>query len=323
MKKEGYVQGDSAVATEEELALINKLSRRKLEAEEVYVFSLTLCDNEIDRDGERFTIGALQEMAPMFVGKTGIFDHSMKGRDQLARIFECHVEQTPGVATSLGEPYHRLKARAYLPRTARNEDVILEIDAGIKKEVSVGCAMGSSRCSVCGAELREGSCPHVRGRAYQKDGREMVCCVELSQPKDAYEWSFVAVPAQPRAGVCKSYQPGAAPECADTVKKLQSGGRITLSEGEGRRLFTYIGELERTAKAYLEDLGNEVMSLMTLVQPELGRETAESIVGKLSEGERKSLRKAYRKQLDRQLPPLPQLDGGPSPREDENQDFVI
>ena len=62
---------------------------------------------------------------------------------------------------------------------------------------------------------------------------------------------------------------------------------------------------------------------MALVQPELGRETAESIVGKLSEGERKSLRQAYRKQLDRQLPPLPQLDGGPSPREDENQDFVI
>ena len=47
-----------SVPTEEELSLINKLSRRKLKPEEVFVFSVVLCDNEVDRDNERFSIEA-------------------------------------------------------------------------------------------------------------------------------------------------------------------------------------------------------------------------------------------------------------------------
>ena len=38
----------------EELEQINRLARRELTAEEVYAFSVRLCDNEVDRDGERF-----------------------------------------------------------------------------------------------------------------------------------------------------------------------------------------------------------------------------------------------------------------------------
>lgn len=331
MQKEGYLQGDSATASQEELALINKLSRRKLAAQEVYVFTLTLCDNEVDRDYERFTIQALEEMAPMFVGKTGIFDHSMKGRDQIARIFECHVERVEGVKTSTGEDYHRLRARAYLPRTARNEDIIMEIDAGIKKEVSVGCSMGKSRCSVCGADLRAGACSHVRGHEYTKEGRRVLCFAELSQPTDAYEWSFVAVPAQPRAGVSKSYRPGASPlggdafdeQCESTLKKLRSGGSVALGEGEGRRLWRYVERLEKLSKAYLDELGDEIVRLMAVVHPDLARGTVEQMVGKLDVGERLSLCKAYRKQLDRQLPPIPQLAGASAPEDGSNQGFVI
>lgn len=331
MQKEGYMQGDSAVASEEEMALINKLSRRKLTKEEVYVFSLTLCDNEIDRDFERFTVEALQEMAPMFVGKTGIFDHSMKGRDQIARIFECHVERMQGRTTSTGEEYHRLRARAYLPQTARNEDIIFEIDAGIKKEVSVGCSMGECRCSVCGADLHAGACAHIKGREYSKGGRRIRCYAELSQPRDAYEWSFVAVPAQPSAGVSKSYRPESGPHdgetwdglCDGTVKKLQGGGPITLDKGEGQRLWRYITRLERLSKAYMDELEGEALRLMAIVHPELSKETALQMVGKLSEGERKSLCNAYRKQLDRQLPPVPQLAGASTPEEQNNQGFVI
>ncbi len=332
MKQEESRTGDGASASPEELALINKLSRRALTAQEVYVFSLTLCDNEVDRDFERFTVEALREMAPMFVGKTGIFDHSMKGRDQIARIFECHVERMEGAITSTGEAYHRLRAKAYLPRTARNEDIILEIDAGIKKEVSVGCSMGERRCSVCGADLRAGSCSHVRGRRYSKDGRQVVCFAELSRPSDAYEWSFVAVPAQPRAGICKSYRSGepglffedGEPEgYGDTIKRLQGGGSVTLQQGEGQQLLEYIGRLEGLSKRYLDELGEDLLRLMAVVHPELGRPAAQRIVGKLDEGERKSLRKAYQKQLDRQAPPIPQLDGGPVPGTESNQGFVI
>lgn len=325
MRKAGKVQGDSSVATPEEMELINKLSRRILTADEVYVFSLTLCDNEIDRDFERFTVEALKEMAPLFVGKTGIFDHSMKGRDQIARIFECHVERMEGATTSLGEEYHRLRAKAYLPRTARNQDIIMEIDAGIKKEVSVGCSMASSRCSVCGADLRVSRCSHVKGRPYQKDGREVLCHAELSQPSDAYEWSFVAVPAQPRAGVSKSYKGGSVGtpfEENGVVKRLQGGGSLTLSQPERSQLLEYIEELEGLKKRYLDDLGEDVLRLMAVVHPELGRSMA-ALVGKLNEGERKSLRKAYQKQLDHQQPPCPQLEPSSASREEHHQGFLI
>ena len=80
--------------------------------------------------------------------------------------------------------------------------MIADIEAGIKKEVSVGCAMGRSVCSVCGSEY--GTCGHVKGETYEGQ----VCCAILQEPVDAYEFSFVAVPAQREAGVLKGLGSG-------------------------------------------------------------------------------------------------------------------
>ena len=49
--------GQPLAVEERDLALINRWSRKALTAEEVYAFAVRLCDNEIDRDGERFTRG--------------------------------------------------------------------------------------------------------------------------------------------------------------------------------------------------------------------------------------------------------------------------
>ena len=69
-------QGGRKTAVEaEDLALINALARRELTEEEVYAFSVRLCDNEVDRDLERFSPKTLEELAGLFVGKSGIFDH--------------------------------------------------------------------------------------------------------------------------------------------------------------------------------------------------------------------------------------------------------
>ena len=89
--KEGYLDKVASEITDEELELINKQSRRQLKRDEVFVFSIILCDNEIDRDFERFTTESLHKLAELYIGKSGIFDHSMKGKDQMARIFACEV----------------------------------------------------------------------------------------------------------------------------------------------------------------------------------------------------------------------------------------
>ena len=52
----------------QDMELINRLSRKKLTPEEVYTFSVKLCDNEVDRDGERFDREALTKLAELFVG---------------------------------------------------------------------------------------------------------------------------------------------------------------------------------------------------------------------------------------------------------------
>ena len=70
---------------------INRFTRRKLTGDEVYVFSVILCDNDIDRDCERFSDKALEALKDSFVGKTGIFDHNAAAVNQNARIFDTEL----------------------------------------------------------------------------------------------------------------------------------------------------------------------------------------------------------------------------------------
>ena len=66
-------QEPQAVLQPGHLEDINRLSRTPLTEAEVYAFSVRLCDNEVDRDGERFAPRTLEQLAPLFVGKSGIF----------------------------------------------------------------------------------------------------------------------------------------------------------------------------------------------------------------------------------------------------------
>lgn len=209
-------------ATAEDLALINGLAKAGLGAEQVYVFAVRLCDNEVDRDFERFDNEALERLGELLVGKSGIFDHQWSARGQTARIYKTEVVREPGTVTEAGDEYRWLKGWAYLLRTEKNDDLIAEIEGGIKKEVSVGCSVGRSVCSVCGAE--NGSCEHVPGQVY--DGG--LCFRELKDVTDAYEWSFVAVPAQRRAGILKRF--GQERDGERSLRKEAELGRKYLKE---------------------------------------------------------------------------------------------
>ena len=186
---------------DEIMAKINTYSRKELAADEVYAFPVILCDNDVDRDNERFSVESLEALAQMFIGKTGIFDHNPKGENQTARIFDAEVKTDISKKTVTGEDYTYLLAKAYMIKTQKTNDLISEIEAGIKKEVSISCKVDSEICSVCGADKRVKPCAHIKGRTYGKK----VCHTVLEHPSDAYEWSFVAIPAQPNAGVSKEF----------------------------------------------------------------------------------------------------------------------
>lgn len=192
---------DKLAPEEKELELINKFTIEPLNVEQVFTFKVAICDNEIDRDFEVFPTETLNKMAELFVGKTIIKDHTNSANNQVARIYKTEVVQEQNKISKNGEVYSRLVAHCYMVKTDSNKDLITEIQAGIKKEVSVGCLMKKAVCSICGTDNRETYCKHFNGREY--DGKQ--CYFKFFEPLDAYEVSFVAVPAQPNAGVTKSY----------------------------------------------------------------------------------------------------------------------
>ena len=294
IKETGVWEGGSV--SEQDLAAINRLARKELKAEEVYTFAVKLCDNEVDRDGERFSPEALEELAARFVGKSGIFDHQWSAKGQTARIYRTELAGEESVITAAGDPYRFLKGYAYMLRTEGNRELIAEIEGGIKKEVSVGCAVERAVCSICGADNAKAPCPHRKGERY--DGR--LCFHQLEGVTDAYEWSFVAVPAQRGAGVMKGKLPG------EGEKKMDLKAMLAKSPESLRQL----EKLEREAelgRRYLKDLRCEVARLGGIVQPELKRETLEAIADKLEEEELLAVKSAWEKQLEKSLPVKPQL----------------
>ena len=215
----------TAVPGPEDLARINAMARRELGAEEVYTFALRLCDNDIDRDLERFGDETLNELAGLFLGAPGIFDHCWSAKGQTARLYRAETAAEPGRLTADGRPYRYLKGWAYMMRTEDTAPLIAEIDGGIKREVSVGCSVRQVVCSVCGQELDR--CGHEKGRRY---GGQL-CHGVLTGAADAYEWSFVAVPAQKRAGVVKSKQYGGEDPRQDSSKAIRAArARLALEK---------------------------------------------------------------------------------------------
>lgn len=190
-----------------DIALINQHTIRELRPEEVKCFSVVMCDNDIDRDMERFTDKTLERLMTMFEGRTVISDHNWKSGNQIGRIYHCEVRTTTK-KNKAGTALKQLVGRFYILNTEANRDKIDAIEGGILKEVSVDCSIGKRTCSLCGEEMTidwssmkmECRNHHILGKTYPGQG---LCFLNLDDPGDAYELSFVAVPAQRNAGVTK------------------------------------------------------------------------------------------------------------------------
>lgn len=282
IKKETNVQSSGA-PTQVQLDAINAQAKAKLTQEQVYVFSLRLCDDQIDRDGERFDTGALPALAKMFIGKTGIVDHKWSSDSQVARIFETQVVKEDSVSY--------IKAWAYIRRGGHADEIIADIEAGIKKEISVGCAMGRSVCSVCGGEY--GVCGHQKGEVY--DGQ--ICCAILKEPMDAYEFSFVAVPAQREAGVLKGMGGG--------MRCLKELAEEFGAQKEYRALY----KQAQLGKLYEKQLQGEVVKLCLLLDLGVDRETLENVMKTVSAEDLMKLKESLEGKCAQLFPAKPQLPG--------------
>lgn len=309
---------NSFQVNEEELGLINKYTRKPLEKDEVYAFNVILCDNEIDRDYERFDNDALINLSEMFLGVTGIFDHNPTAKNQSARIFKTEVEYPQGKTTSYGEQYAVLKAKAYMPLTEKNKDLITEIEAGIKKEVSVSCAVGGKICSVCANDLRSPECSHTKGNVYNSK----VCCGILTNPSDAYEWSFVAVPAQPAAGVTKNYKiTEEYISMNNCLKAFEKGEAVSLSEKQSKEIWEYIDSLKKLSdegKEYRKSLIEATVKFAVLSVPDIKAESVIKMCSNVSISELISIKAAFEKKAAQIIPLHSQLLKNDSSKEKVN-----
>ena len=296
IKKQTEVMGNG-VPTAAQLESINAQAKAKLTEEQVYVFSVRLCDDQVDRDGERFDTAALPVLAKLFIGKTGIVDHKWSTESQVARIFETQVVCEDGVSY--------IKAWAYIRRGGNADEVIADIEAGIKKEVSVGCAMGRSVCSICGSDY--GTCGHQKGEYY--DGQ--LCCAILKEPMDAYEFSFVAVPAQREAGVLKGMGNG-----KKTLKEL---AEAFGAQGEYRELY----KSAELGKQYRKELEDGVVRLCLALDLGAEEPVYRGIVKVAAAEDLMKLRRALQLRLDESMPMQTQLGVAFQNKESLESGFMI
>ncbi len=280
-----------------QLEAINAQAKAQLQAEQVYVFSVKLCDDQVDRDQERFDTAALPELARLFIGKTGIVDHRWSADKQIARIFETQVVKEDGISY--------IKAWAYIRRGGGNEEIIADIEAGIKKEVSVGCAMGRSVCSICGSDY--GTCGHQKGETY--DGQS--CCAILREPMDAYEFSFVAVPAQRSAGVMKAL--GGGKRC---LKEL---AEEFGAQAEYRDLF----KQAQLGLQYRKELEDNVVRLGLSLELGVTEPVLRSLCRTAAAEDLQVLRKALQQRLEEMLPVTTQLGCCDRQKETVESGFLI
>jgi len=279
--KKGTEVKTGGVPTVAQLETINGQAKSEMKPEQVYVFSLRLCDDQVDRDGERFDTGALPQLAKLFIGKTGIVDHKWSAGNQVARIFQTEVVKEERVSY--------IKAWAYIRRGGAAAEIIADIEAGIKKEVSVGCSMGRAVCSVCGSDY--GSCGHLKGEYY--DG--VLCCAILKEPMDAYEFSFVAVPAQREAGVLKGF--------GSKSVRLKELADAHGAQEEYRQLY----KLAQLGREYEKQLQTEVVRLCLGLGLGVEEPVLRSLAQKAGAEELRRLKDALEQRMAEMMPMQSQL----------------
>lgn len=111
----------------EDLEMINKMSLKEFGKDDVFVFRFVACDNQIDRDHERFDDSVLSQMAKRYVGTTMLKDHQPRADNQVARIYRAETKSGDNIAAVLrGDTKSQLESLSmgvsngvYTPNEAR------------------------------------------------------------------------------------------------------------------------------------------------------------------------------------------------------------
>ena len=186
-------------ATAEQLARINAIAIAELTADQVYVRTAYLAHNAIDRDRDVFDGALLRDFAATLPGKGLFIKHPRSfdgdsgpgvGRWFEARVVEMSLDEAraalkqPNLQWAPGaDRAELLEASYFVPRSDKNADLIIDIDAGVASDVSIGF-VAADRTGI-------------------QDGDGNTIAYRLHAPGEALEGSLVWLGAQPGARTVK------------------------------------------------------------------------------------------------------------------------
>ncbi len=184
-RRSGDGEGSGGDGTAE---AVNRYSLRPLRPEEIAVFTLDLCHNQVDRHFSRFPEEELERISGMTPGRPLMERHDLRGSLPRGTFFRSRLHRD-GDRVSV-------RPEVYVLRTRENADFILNIEGGVYRETSIGFSFRTPECSVCGRDLR--TCDHVPGREYGGDAchfimRDVIEVIEGSVvPAGSQGTAFVA-----------------------------------------------------------------------------------------------------------------------------------
>lgn len=235
---------------------INEHTITPLEADDVFTFDVILCDNEVDRVGDKMTDEFLQSFAEKSKSLIGLKNHDWNSENAMNRLYDVEIVETEE-KTSLGENRKYVLGHAY---TLKSNPDVERINAGLLAGVSVSFSSEGDTCSICGGKTEKGVddiavCEHghVAGRSY--DGQ--LCFNRLCNCSDVYEWSLVPVPCQ--RGAC--------------IKNKNLGGMTLMKKAK------FLASKLFAKKSFDEEVKNELTEIIeTPEETEISEEDVNALL---------------------------------------------
>lgn len=143
------IKSAPSAPTDQQLAEINRYTKRPHTADELYVGEMRLANNCIDRDNERFSEFTLQGFSATAPRKSLLLDHDRSVRSAVGKIFNSTIEKMP-LAQAITETGADLKLPAgmdevqflscsfFIPKAAVTTQDLSKLEAGIYDWVSIG-----------------------------------------------------------------------------------------------------------------------------------------------------------------------------------------
>lgn len=185
--------GDFGVPTDAQLAKINKLAKRKLSAEELFVYPHKMAgDMIIPERYIQLTVPLLKVFADdANAGVAFLLNHSWtwaspKPALPYGRIFEGELSKEGLVE---GETIS-FNGTAYFVRGQEKDGIstdaiISDIETGVLFDTSIGWGADNFECSICGNDIRDWrKCEHIPGKKYiiDEDTGEVKLCWAMAKP---------------------------------------------------------------------------------------------------------------------------------------------